>query len=97
MHELDLNEHNRSRAKQAMCNSRAAVPIARVICTFIALVCWCVNTTGVAEEKRDSVLDLLKQYQTEKPKVQNFQAAGRIIHFPVDRSLGTLNIQDNPA
>ena len=77
-----------------MCNSRAAVPIARVICTFIALVCWCVNTTGVAEEKRDSVLDLLKQYQTEKPKVQNFQAAGRIIHFPVDRSLGTLNIQD---
>jgi Leucine-rich repeat (LRR) protein len=91
---LDLNEHNRSRAKQAMCNGRAAVPIARVICTFIALVCWCINTTRAAEEKGDSVLDLLKRYQTEKPKVQNFQAGGRTLHFPADRLLGTLNIQD---
>ncbi len=52
------------------------------------------NTTGAPEKNQSGVLDLLKKYQTNKPKVQNPKVSERIVHFPPDRSLGTLNIQD---
>jgi Leucine-rich repeat (LRR) protein len=77
-----------------MCNGRVAASVARVVCAFLVLISWATTATGVAEEKRNSVLDLLKKYQTDKPKVQNPKVGERIVHFPTDRSLGTLNIQD---
>ena len=65
-----------------------------VVCAFVVPVCWGINVTTAAEEKRPSVLDLLKRYRVESPKVSSTQQGGRVVHFPADRSLGTLNIQD---
>ena len=67
---------------------------AAVVCVFVVPVCWGINFTTAAEEKRPSVLDLLKRYRAESPKVSSTQQGGRVVHFPADRSLGTLNIQD---
>jgi len=77
-----------------MCNGWAAASVARVVCAFLVLISWAVTTAGVAQERPESVLDLLKKYQTDKPKVQNHKVGEQIVHFPADRSLGTLNIQD---
>ncbi len=52
------------------------------------------NTTGAPEKNQSGVLDLLKKYQTNKPKVQNHKVGEQIVHFPPDRSLGILKIQD---
>ena len=55
-----------------MCSGKRAVPIAGVIFTFIALVCWCVNETGAARLKQKipgvvvTVPCTMKAYQTQQ-------------------------------
>jgi hypothetical protein len=46
------------------------------------------------EQAHPKVLDLIRKYQAEQQKVQNIQDNTRIVHFPTDRSLGSLSIQD---
>jgi len=70
------------------------MPSAVVVRAFVVPVCRGINVTTAAEEKRPSVLDLLKRYQAESPKVSSTQQGGRVVHFPADRSLGELKIQD---
>lgn len=61
-----------------------------VICAFLVLG---ETAPAAAEKKRDSILDLLKRYQAEKPKVRDLQNSPRVVHFPPDRCLGPLCIQ----
>jgi hypothetical protein len=46
------------------------------------------------EQAHPKVLDLIRKYQAEQQKIQNIQDNTRIVHFPTDRSLGSLSIQD---
>jgi hypothetical protein len=59
--------------------------------------CLAENTTGAPEKNQSGVLDLLKRYQAEKPKVRDLQNNPRVVHFPKDRSLGQLATQDVTA
>ncbi len=65
-----------------------------VICAFLVLG---ETTPAIAQEKSRSVLDLLHKYQTEQSKVKNIQNNARVVHFPKDRSLGSLATQDFTA
>jgi len=49
---------------------------------------------GAVDEKQSSVLELLRRYQTKQEQITTSQAKERVIHFPKDRSLGNLLIQD---
>lgn len=73
-----------------MCSFRRVMLSAAVVCVFVVPVCWGINVTTAAEEKRPSVLDLLRKYQTKQTKVENPPGKERIIHFPKDRSIGRL-------
>lgn len=70
------------------------MPIAGVICAFLASLFWGATTAATAQEKNNSVLDLLKRYQPQMPKSDSTKSSARIVHFPTDRSLGSLSIQD---
>jgi Leucine-rich repeat (LRR) protein len=49
---------------------------------------------GADSEKQPSVLELLRTYQTKQEKITKPIAKERVVHFPMDRSLGNLLIQD---
>jgi len=75
-----------------MRSGRIAMPIAVVICAFLVLPFWGETASAIAQEKNNSVLDLLRKYQTTQTKVENQSSKERIVHFPEDRSLGNLLI-----
>lgn len=64
------------------------------ICAFLVLPFRGEAASANAEEKNSSVLDLLKRYQSQTPKPESTKSSTRIVHFPSDRSLGKLFIQD---
>jgi hypothetical protein len=71
-----------------MRSGRIAGPSAVVICAFLASLFWGATAPVAAEEKRDSVLDLLRKYQTTQTRVENPPSKERVVHFPKDRSIG---------
>ena len=47
-----------------------------------------------AGQGRPSILDLVRNYAAQKPAGANARPAGRVLHFPKDRSLGKIVVQD---
>ena len=61
---------------------------------FACLLAFCPPLTCAAAPDRPSILDLVRNYAAQKPAAANARTLGRVLHFPEDRSLGRIVIQD---
>jgi len=76
---------------------KRTILILMLICVVTVPVCSAVTATETAKEKRLSAWELLRKYAEQQAKVTAPQSEKRVVHFPPDRSLGRLMIQDANA
>lgn len=77
-----------------MWNIRVKVVIVILISAGFAPTCSGRAATETANEKRPSVWESIRKYYEQQTKTVKPQNNERIVHFPSDRSLGMLKIQD---
>ena len=80
-----------------MPNVKRAIPIA--IMTFALAVRFCPAGTAAngVKPRRPGIWELVRKYAAQRPAAANPLLAERVVHFPSDRSLGKLMIQDENA
>ncbi|MEE9366234.1 MAG: hypothetical protein V3W44_06050, partial [Dehalococcoidales bacterium] len=49
---------------------------------------------GTAEQTRPGIWELVRKYVAQRPAAANPPPAERVVHFPKDRTLGTVSVQD---
>ena len=76
-----------------MKNVNRSIFIIMVYVLFVS-VAWAESTEQTSKEKRPNTWDLIRKAQTKQTKPADMVNEERVVHFPKDRSLGKLFIQD---
>jgi len=72
--------------------------VRKVFLTLLAcLVMFSPATARAAEQTRPGIWEVVRKYASQRPAAANPLPADRVVHFPADRSLGKLMIQDENA
>ena len=72
--------------------------IRNVFLTLLAcLVMFSPAAARAAKQTRPDILELVRKYAPQRPAAADPLLAERVVHFPADRSLGKLMIQDENA
>jgi hypothetical protein len=61
------------------------------------LVCLMLLSAAWARQGRTGIWDLVRKYAGQQPTAASPLTAERVVHFPADRTLGKLMIQDENA
>ncbi|MFH1715998.1 MAG: hypothetical protein ABIF19_01495 [Planctomycetota bacterium] len=64
---------------------------------FLTLLACLAVSAHAAKETRPGILELVRKYAAQRPAAANPLLAERVVHFPADRTLGNLMIQDENA
>jgi len=64
---------------------------------IICLMLFSSVSDGAADAARPGIWDVVRKYAGQQPAAANSLSAERVVHFPADRTLGKLMIQDETA